>query len=134
MIAYSSQTYYIKDESSFNLALSSLRSQCREIPVSEIVLSKILTVASELGRNIIKYARFGEMKCELEHKADCSVFHIAVSDRGPGIEDLEKAMNDQFSTGGTLGLGLPGVKRLCYKFSIDSKVGQGTNVKAVVQL
>ena len=52
-------------------------------------------------------------------------------DRGPGIADLEAAMRDHFSSGGTLGLGLPGVKRMMDEFSLESAPGEGTRVKAV---
>jgi serine/threonine-protein kinase RsbT len=60
----------------------------------------------------------------------CKGIEIEVSDHGPGIADVEGAMNDHFSSGGTLGLGLPGVKRMMDEFSLESSPGQGTRVTA----
>lgn len=90
--------------------------------------TKLVTAASELGRNAIDYGGGGEVTIiALESGARRGV-RLVVSDQGPGIADIELAMRDGYSTGSGLGLGLGGAKRLCNEFSIDSKPGAGTRV------
>ena len=91
-------------------------------------VSMLGTVASELVRNILKYAGSGELvvrpvKRDLQHGLE-----IIATDRGPGIADVEEAMKDHVSTGGTLGLGLPGVKRMMDEMQIETAMGKGTTV------
>ena len=95
----------------------------------------IATAVSELARNILKYAGRGEIQLRqvgrrVQHRSAHGIEIVAV-DRGPGIADPETAMRDHFSSGGTLGLGLPGVKRMMDEFSLDSTPGEGTRVTAV---
>ena len=91
----------------------------------------IATAVSELARNILKYAGTGEIRLrKVEGRRGIGI-EIEAVDRGPGIEDSEAAMRDNFSSGGTLGLGLPGVKRLMDEFSLESAPGKGTRVTAV---
>ena len=91
----------------------------------------IATAVSELARNILKYAGTGEIRLrQVEGRRGRGV-EIEAVDRGPGIEDSEEAMRDHFSSGGTLGLGLPGVRRLMDEFSLESTPGEGTRVTAV---
>ena len=91
----------------------------------------IATAVSELARNILKYASAGEIRLrQVEGPSGCGV-EIEAVDRGPGIVDVEAAMRDHFSSGGTLGLGLPGVRRMMDEFSLDSTPGEGTRVTAV---
>ena len=90
----------------------------------------IATAVSELARNILKYAGTGEIRLrQVEGRCGRGV-EIEAADRGPGIEDTEEAMRDHFSSGGTLGLGLPGVKRMMDEFSLESTPGEGTRVTA----
>ena len=89
---------------------------------------KMKTVVSELAHNILKYAGAGFIQIKPLQSDRGNGIEIHSSDRGPGIEDIEKALSDNFSTSGTLGLGLPGVKRLADEFEIDSAPGQGTKV------
>ena len=97
-------------------------------PESERFL--LATVVSELGRNIVKYARRGSIRLTaLEERRRCGV-EVCSEDRGPGIADLDHALSDHVSTGGTLGLGLPGVRRMMDEFSIESEPGKGTRVTA----
>ncbi len=91
----------------------------------------IATAVSELARNILKYAGAGEIRLrEVEGKNGHGI-EIEAVDRGPGIEDTEAAMRDHFSSGGTLGLGLPGVRRMMDEFSLESAPGKGARVTAV---
>ena len=92
--------------------------------------SILATVVSELGRNIIKYAGSGSIRLtQLDESMRCGVQILSV-DHGPGISDVELAMQDHFSTSGTLGLGLPGVRRMMDEFKIESDFGKGTCVTA----
>ena len=95
-------------------------------PPSDLAL--IATTISELARNILRYARTGEIVIEVvgnDHKPGISVI---ARDKGPGIPDIRKALQDGYSTSGGLGLGLPGVRRLMDDFEIVSEPGQGTIV------
>lgn len=90
----------------------------------------IATVVSELARNILKYAGHGEVRLRRISDMGRRGIEIEVVDQGPGIADCEAAMNDHYSSGGTLGLGLPGVKRMMDEFSLESSLGEGTRVWA----
>jgi serine/threonine-protein kinase RsbT len=90
----------------------------------------IATAVSELVRNILKYAGSGKFSLRRVERPGSRGIEIEVSDNGPGIPDVDAAMSDHFSSSGTLGLGLPGVKRLMDEFSLESAPGQGTCVTA----
>jgi serine/threonine-protein kinase RsbT len=89
----------------------------------------IATAISELARNIVSYARRGEIRLISQNSGRPGIVIVA-SDSGPGIEDVRQAMRDGFSTSGSLGLGLPGVRRLMDEFEIASERGKGTTVIA----
>jgi serine/threonine-protein kinase RsbT len=88
----------------------------------------IATSISELSRNIVSYARKGEITLKTVQAPGRQGISIMASDRGPGIRDIRQAMRDGFSTSGSLGLGLPGVRRLMDEFEIVSEQGRGTIV------
>lgn len=90
----------------------------------------IATAASELARNIVKYAGEGEIVIRLVNHGTREGLEIEARDRGPGIDDIDLAMQDHVSDGGTLGLGLPGVRRMMDAFQIESTPGEGTRVVA----
>jgi serine/threonine-protein kinase RsbT len=96
--------------------------------------AKIGTVVSELGRNILKYADRGDVSIRGAARGGRHGLTIVVRDRGPGIPDLEQALADHFSTSGTLGLGLPGVRRMVDEFDIESEAGRGTKVTVTMWL
>ena len=91
----------------------------------------IATAVSELARNILKYAVTGEIILRQVEGPSGRGIEIEAVDRGPGIGDTEAAMRDHFSSGGTLGLGLPGVRRMMNEFSLESAPGEGTRVTAI---
>ena len=93
-------------------------------------LAIIATAISELARNIVLYARRGEIMLKPAHESDPSGILVVATDEGPGIPDIAEAMHTGYSTSGSLGLGLPGVKRLMDEFEIVSEVGRGTTVIA----
>ena len=90
--------------------------------------TKIVTAASELARNIINYGGGGEMMLQPLSEGTRKGLRLVFSDAGPGIPDIPLAMKDGYTTGGGMGLGLGGAKRLSSEFSIESKVGAGTRV------
>ncbi len=90
----------------------------------------IAAAISELARNIVSYARRGEITLTLVNSSSRQGLVITASDKGPGIPDIRQALRDGFSTSGSLGLGLPGVRRLVDEFQIRSELGRGTTVVA----
>lgn len=91
-------------------------------------LTVIATAISEVVRNIVVYAGHGELRLATLREGRWPGLVVVAADRGPGIPDVEQAMRDGFSTGGSLGLGLPGARRLMDEFAIVSGVGTGTTV------
>jgi serine/threonine-protein kinase RsbT len=88
----------------------------------------VATAISEVARNIVSYAQRGEIILDLVHEGGRRAILIVARDEGPGIPNLELAMTDGYSTGRSLGLGLPGARRLMDDFEIRSEVGRGTTV------
>lgn len=93
--------------------------------------TKVVTAASELARNALDYGGGGEFRIDALQNDTRRGLRLTFSDQGPGIADPEQAMRDGFTTGGGLGLGLGGAKRLVNEFAIDSRPGQGTTVTIV---
>jgi serine/threonine-protein kinase RsbT len=91
----------------------------------------IAAAISEIARNILMYAKRGEITLRMVPNGDRQGVGVEViaRDRGPGIRDIERAMQDGYSTSGGLGLGLPGARRLMDEFEVSSVVGEGTTVK-----
>lgn len=94
--------------------------------------TKLITAASELARNIALYAGTGSVTVEEVSGLGRSGLRLAFEDHGPGIPDIGRVMQDGYSTGKGMGLGLPGAKRLAHEFSIDSTPGVGTRVVFVL--
>jgi serine/threonine-protein kinase RsbT len=115
-------------EADVTRALLEARMLAKSMTFSEVDTQMIATAVSELARNIIKYADKGEIIIDKIEKGYHAGIEIVVRDKGPGIADIEQAVSDNFSSSGTLGLGLPGVKRMMDEFEIQSTVGQGTTV------
>jgi len=90
----------------------------------------IATAISELARNIVLYARSGEVRVDALRNGGRRGMLVIARDDGPGISDIERAMEPGFSTSGGLGLGLPGVRRLMDDLKVESKRGRGTTVTA----
>lgn len=93
--------------------------------------TKLITAASELVRNMLRYANGGEVLIEVVSRGRENGVRLTFMDKGPGIADIDQAMKDGFSTGRSLGLGLPGTKRLVSEFNIRSQVGEGTTVTII---
>lgn len=99
-----------------------------KIGMSLVNQTKLITAASELVRNMLKYGNGGNTVIEVVSKGRENGIRLSFIDKGPGIKDVELAMKDGYSTGQSLGLGLPGAKRLVSEFDIKSAVGKGTTV------
>lgn len=109
-----------------------LRKQVREslvaIGFSLIEQTKMITAASELARNTLRYGGGGEARIEQVASGGRRGLALSFIDWGPGIENLELALTDGYTSGGGLGLGLSGAKRLADEFDIDTAPGKGTTV------
>src|SRR3954453_18835584 len=100
-----------------------------EMPGTDQTL--LATAISEIARNITAYAVRGEVLLDVVLDGTRRGVRVVASDEGPGIEDLEKALTDGYTTGGALGLGLPGARRLVDDFDIETAPGEGTRVSLV---
>ncbi|MBF6331302.1 ATP-binding protein [Nocardia transvalensis] len=92
-------------------------------------ITMISTAISEVARNITSYAGTGEIRITVEEREGRRALVVQAQDQGPGIRDIARALEDGYSTGRGLGLGLPGARRLMDRLLIDSAPGQGTLVE-----
>lgn len=99
-----------------------------ELGFSLIDQTKIVTAASELARNMVDYGGGGKLRLEALSEGIRRGLRLTFEDQGPGIPDIELALKDGYTTGGGLGLGLSGSKRLVNEFEIVSRVGEGTRI------
>ncbi|WP_028477742.1 ATP-binding protein [Nocardia sp. CNY236] len=89
----------------------------------------IATAISEIARNITSYAGSGEIRLSIDDREGRQALIVQAEDQGPGIHDIPRALEDGYSTGRGLGLGLPGARRLMDRLTVDSSPGQGTLVE-----
>jgi serine/threonine-protein kinase RsbT len=122
------QTYPLRTDEDVVRLRKAVRELAVEIGLSLVDQTKAITAASELGRNTLRYAGSGEVRVELLTNGLARGLRVTFTDNGPGIPDLQLALTDGYTTGGGLGLGLGGAKRLVDDFSVDSRVGEGTTV------
>jgi serine/threonine-protein kinase RsbT len=99
------------------------------IGASRIEITRMVTASSELARNALDYGGGGEVLIAVVGRMSRRKVEITFTDQGPGIPDIAQALKDGYSTGGGLGLGLGGARRLCKEFEIRSAPGEGTIVK-----
>lgn len=105
-----------------------VRKWAAELNFSLVDQTKIVTAASELARNTIVYGKGGELRINAIENGVRRGLELIFADKGPGIPDMKLALQDGYTTGSGLGLGLSGAKRLSNEFEIVSKVGEGTTV------
>ena len=98
------------------------------VKLSLVDQTKLVTAASELARNTLVYGGGGTVEVERVENGRRSGIRIVFADQGPGIVDLDLALTDGYTTGGGLGLGLSGARRLVDEFDINTAVGQGTSI------
>src|SRR5258708_7438037 len=105
------------------------RSLAKELGFSTSDQALIATAISQVARNIVQYAKRGEIILSIAREKGKQGIAVVARDDGPGIPDVELALQDGYSTTRSLGLGLPGAKRLTDEFEIFSEVGKGTTVR-----
>ena len=105
------------------------RSLAKELGFSTSDQALIATAISEVARNIVQYAKRGEIILSVAHENGKQGIAVVARDDGPGISNIELALQDGYSTTRSLGLGLPGAKRLTDEFEIVSEPGKGTTVR-----
>ncbi len=118
----------IKTDQDIVLARQKGRAVALELGFSSGEATLIAAAISELARNILSYARKGEILIAEMRNPKQTGMQITARDEGPGIRNITQALRDGFSTSGSLGIGLPGVRRLMDEFHITSLPGQGTTV------
>ena len=107
---------------------SIVRQWAIEAGFSLVDQTKIVTAASELARNALEYGKGGQVRLEALNDGARRGLRLVFEDHGPGIADIDQALRDGFTSGGGLGLGLGGARRLVNNFEIESKPGEGTRV------
>ena len=108
-----------------------VRQRAIELGFNLIDQTKIVTAASELARNTVQYGGGGAVTIEGLEDGGRRGLRLTFEDKGPGIPDVQLALRDGYTTGGGLGLGLSGARRLSSEFYIDSRPGEGTRVTIV---
>jgi serine/threonine-protein kinase RsbT len=104
------------------------RTEASKLGFSSTDLTLIATAISELARNIMMYAKEGEIVVRLVRSPERQGITVIARDKGPGIADIRQTLQDGYSTSRSLGLGLPGVRRLMDEFEMESQIGLGTVV------
>ncbi len=124
-----SEALPVRTESDVVLVRQAVRKWAAELAGFSLVdQTKIVTAASELARNVLVHGGGGAAKLEAIQEGIRRGLRLTFEDQGPGIADVELALRDGYTTGGGLGLGLGGSKRLVNEFEIHSRVGEGTRV------
>lgn len=131
MTTLKSESVPIKGSSDVVILRQKVRAWTGELKFSLVDQTKMITASSELARNALGHGGGGTCLMEMVSNGARAGLRLTFEDKGPGIPDLELALKDGYSTGGGLGLGLSGSKRLVNEFDIASKVGEGTRVTVV---
>jgi serine/threonine-protein kinase RsbT len=128
MIVAGSATVPVTTEADVVKVRQTVRALAVEIKLSLVDQTKVVTAASELGRNLLVYGGGGEVRLDIVRDGARNGLRVIFEDRGPGIPDVEQALKDGFTTGTGLGLGLGGARRLVNDFDIVSNAAEGTRV------
>lgn len=118
----------IRSESDVVVVRKVVRQWATELGFGIVDLTKTVTAASELARNTVIYGGGGELMLEALQNDRRKGLRLIFVDQGPGIADIDLAMTDGYTSGGGLGMGLSGSKRLMSEFDVQSKPGEGTRV------
>jgi serine/threonine-protein kinase RsbT len=118
----------IHSESDIVTARKAAREVATQLGFGLTDVTRIITAASELARNVYQYAGSGRMRWRVLHADDRTGIELTFEDHGSGISDIQEAMQEGFSTSGGLGMGLPGARRLMDELEIQSEAGKGTKV------
>ena len=125
------ETVPIATSSDVVLARQKVRQWAIEMKFTLVDQTKLVTAASELARNALDHGKGGQMRIEQVENSTRNGLKLVFEDKGPGIPDIGAALRDGFTTGGGMGLGLGGSKRLVNDFHIESEPGKGTRVTVV---
>lgn len=128
MTAARTETLPLTAEADIVRVRQTVRTWANEQGFSLVNQTKIVTAASEIARNTVTYGGGGTVQLEAFADNGRRGLRLVFEDHGPGIDNIELALRDGYTTGGGLGLGLSGAKRLCNDFAIESAVGKGTRV------
>jgi serine/threonine-protein kinase RsbT len=123
-----SDTMAVRSDGDVVLARQAVRKWAVEAGFTLVDQTKIVTAASELARNTVIYGKGGTMRLELLQDGGRRGLRLVFEDKGPGIPDIKLALQDGYTTGTGLGMGLGGAKRLVSEFDLVSNVGEGTRV------
>lgn len=123
-----SETQQIRTDDDIIRVRQLTRKFATEVSFSLVDLTKLITAASEIGRNTLKYGGGGEVVIEIVAQGHQKGVRLTFTDQGPGIADIDLALTDGYTSGGGLGLGLSGAKRLSNEFQIESAPGKGTRI------
>jgi serine/threonine-protein kinase RsbT len=118
----------IREEADIVTARRTVREIATQAGFATSDVARLVTAASELARNVYRYAGSGLMRWQKLERDSRVVIELKFIDEGPGIADIAGAMKEGFSSGGGLGIGLSGAKRLTDEMEIESVVGKGTTV------
>jgi len=123
-----SETLPIRSGADIVTARQIVRTWCVDVGFSLVDQTKMVTAASELARNTLDYGRGGTIHIEPLDEGTRKGLRLVFADSGPGIPDIDRALQDGYTSGNGLGLGLGGARRLVNEFHISSAVGEGTTV------
>jgi len=123
-----SETLPIREEKDLLLIRQLVREWAVELGFSSLIQAKLVTAASELGRNALIHGGGGTVRLETLVVRERRGLRLTFEDQGPGIADIEQALTNGFTTSGGLGLGFGGARRLVNEFEVDSRPGEGTRV------
>lgn len=131
ILTLSKDMVVIKREQDVILFRNRVKEFATKIKMGLVNQTKLITAASELVRNMLKYAKGGDITIEVVSRGRENGIRLVFRDEGPGIDNIQLAMKDGFSTAKSLGLGLPGAKRLVSDFNIKSELNKGTVVTII---
>ena len=123
--------FSLREDRDVITARSGVSEWAKEIGLTTLERTMVVTAASELARNTILHGQGGEMSLEVVREGPREGLRLTFEDQGPGIADIDRALEDGYSTGGGMGLGLPGARRLASEFELRSQAGVGTCVTIV---
>jgi len=126
-----SETLPIQTSYDVVMARQKVREWALELKFTIVDQTKIVTAASELARNTLEHGKGGKLTLQVVDDVTRKGLKMLFEDSGPGIADLQAALRDGFTTGGGMGLGLAGSKRLVNDFTVESELGKGTKVTVV---
>lgn len=119
----------LRSEEDIVASRQKVRQLTQQLKFSLVDQTKMITAASELSRNTLVHGGGGQMRWEIIEQGVKRGLRLHFEDTGPGIADMKLALTDGWTSGGGMGLGLPGSKRLVNEFEVDSAPGQGTRVR-----